>query len=92
MAMELRKPLTKVWDLDGIPNGCNWRRHVLVGILKLGDKKTIGNHRTDFHLGRRSKVCSSVLKRKLQNGFRRSCSCRDAIFALRCIIGYLTKE
>jgi hypothetical protein len=78
-----------------IPN--EWRRSIIVPILKKGDKSNPENYRGISLLNTCYKIYSRLLNEKLkkfteqfllecQNGFRKGRSCTDSIFTLRLLI------
>jgi sorting nexin-29 len=78
-----------------IPN--EWKRSIIVPILKKGDKSNPENYRGISLLNMCYKICSRLLNEKLkkfteqfllecQNEFRKGRSCTDSIFTLKLLI------
>ena len=83
--------ISNVWHTGVVPE--DWRRALIVPLLKKGDPTNIDNYRGISLLSLPGKVFAIVLKHKIQNwaeglllegqcGFRKGRSCNDAIFSL----------
>lgn len=87
--------ITRVWESGRAP--ADWKRSLLVPLLKKGDPTDLGNYRGISLLSLPGKVYALILKQRLQNwaegsllegqcGFRKGRGCNDAIFTLKSLL------
>ena len=87
--------IKQVWDTGHAP--ADWRKSLLVPLLKKGDPTDLSNYRGISLLSLPGKVYALVLKQRLQSwadsillegqcGFRKGRGCTDAVFSLKSLL------
>ncbi len=84
-----------VWETGKAP--ADWKKSLLVPLLKKGDPTDLGNYRGISLLSLPGKVYALILRQRLQNwaegilleaqcGFKRGRGCTDAVFSLKSLL------